>query len=447
MQTLRARKTNVKREGMRKWIGAKTAGLLGVGLLVLAQGSLGPAAFADDRDDAAAAQKAADEQITQLQTEVEGLDADLAQVYIELGEVRANLPVAEEDLVVAQNHLAVTEREYQQIKDQLTAAHAERDRLDEELEAAAAQEEELNSAIGSMAREMYRGDVSSPLTLVMTSEGTGDITDRAASATTMSRAQSRAMDSVRESMTVTKNQAERQEAVTERIAELEEAANEKLEEAVASRDTLETKVSDLKALKGQLEVKQNDWDKRKAEAETQLAEWEAKRSDALDRIAKIDAENRAKQVTFEAPPEAAAEAPAAAPAPGALFASPLPGAVVTSNYGWRIHPILGYSKLHDGTDFGAACGTAQRAIAPGSVVASYFDSGGGNMVIINHGMLNGSSWTSEHLHLESPAVSVGQSVSAGTVVGYTGTTGSSTGCHLHLTVTRDGATVDPLDYM
>lgn len=422
---------------MGKWI---SSGAVFVALLMTMV--IAPVASADDRSDAAEAKRKADEQIAGLQTEVEGLSSDLAQVYTELGTVQANLPVAQSELAAAQEHLLVAEREYEQIRDQLTAAEAEKDRLETEIASAASEQEEISTAIGSMARDMYRGNTTTPLTLVMTSEGTGDITDRAASATTMARAQARTMDSVQESMVVMRNQAERQEAVTERISELEQAANDKLAEAETSRNELQEKVKGLETLQAELSAKQSAWDKKKSEAEKQLAQWESQRDEALSKIAAIDAENRANQVTFSEP-----SGGGVAPTSGALFSIPLPGGVVTSNYGWRMHPILGYNKLHDGVDFGAGCGQPQYAIGAGSVVASYYDSGGGNMVVINHGMMNGSSWTSEHLHLQSAAVSVGQSVDSSTVIGYTGTTGSSTGCHLHLTVTKDGATVDPLDYM
>jgi murein DD-endopeptidase MepM/ murein hydrolase activator NlpD len=65
-------------------------------------------------------------------------------------------------------------------------------------------------------------------------------------------------------------------------------------------------------------------------------------------------------------------------------------------------------------------------------------------VIINHGMINGSSYVSVYNHLSDFAVREGQAVSKGQVIGYTGTTGASTGCHVHLEIWKNGATIDPM---
>jgi murein DD-endopeptidase MepM/ murein hydrolase activator NlpD len=119
---------------------------------------------------------------------------------------------------------------------------------------------------------------------------------------------------------------------------------------------------------------------------------------------------------------------------------------VTSPFGWRIHPIYGYRSLHDGTDFGAACGTPIRAAAPGRVLEEYFQTAWGNRIIIDHGVHEGVGLATISNHLSSYAVGVGEQVARGQVVGYVGTTGWSTGCHLHFTVMQDGVPVDPMTW-
>lgn len=411
--------------------------LLGAALtLALALGGVMAApAVADERGSAVQDQTNADANISQLQAEVEGLDSDLAQLYVDLQTVKDQVSAAQSDLDAAKAVEAAAQREYEQVRDQLAAAQNELQRLTDELAASQSQDAAISDAVGTMARELYRQGETSPLTLVMTSQGSGDIADRAASASTMARAQSRALSTVRESITVARNQSAKQQATTDRISQLEAQASDKLAAAEAARGVVETKVNALTAKQTDLETKQAAWDKRKADAQAQLTDWQAKRDAAAAKIADIDAQNRQNQTTFSGSSS------------GALFSPPIPGGVVTSDYGWRVHPIFGYLKLHDGTDWGAACGTPQYAIRDGVVAAVYFDSGGGNIVTVNHGMINGYSWTSEHLHLSSAAVSVGQQVTTSTVVGYTGSTGNSTGCHLHLTIYRDGSTVNPLDYM
>ncbi len=110
----------------------------------------------------------------------------------------------------------------------------------------------------------------------------------------------------------------------------------------------------------------------------------------------------------------------------------------------RLHPVLGYWKLHDGTDFGAACGTAIKAAGDGVVSERYYNAGYGNRLMIDHGKINGRYVTTGYNHATRYIVSVGQRVRKGQVIGYVGTTGYSTGCHLHLMVWENGTVVNPM---
>jgi murein DD-endopeptidase MepM/ murein hydrolase activator NlpD len=116
---------------------------------------------------------------------------------------------------------------------------------------------------------------------------------------------------------------------------------------------------------------------------------------------------------------------------------------VTSPFGWRIHPIYGYRSLHDGIDFGAGCGTPIRAAASGRVLEEYFQTAWGNRIIIDHGFHRGVGLATISNHLSQYAVPTGAYVKRGQVVGYVGTTGWSTGCHLHFTVLQNGVAVNP----
>ncbi|WP_397207154.1 M23 family metallopeptidase [Nocardioides zeae] len=164
------------------------------------------------------------------------------------------------------------------------------------------------------------------------------------------------------------------------------------------------------------------------------------------------------------PPRRHATTPAAAPA-GARPAAAVPPAVaagaaagsssglsypvngrVTSPYGMRVHPIYGYYSLHDGVDFGAACGTPMYAAADGEVVERYYQSAWGNRLIIDNGYMRGAGISTIYNHATRYVVSVGQHVRRGQLVGYVGTTGWSTGCHLHFTVYRNGSPTNPMNY-
>lgn len=115
-----------------------------------------------------------------------------------------------------------------------------------------------------------------------------------------------------------------------------------------------------------------------------------------------------------------------------------------SPFGLRVHPILGYVRMHWGTDIGASCGSPLLAVADGVVVERAFSGGHGNHLVLDVGTRAGAATRVGYSHAERYVVSVGQRVTKGQVVGYVGTTGLSTGCHLHLEMWRDGTHVDPM---
>lgn len=116
---------------------------------------------------------------------------------------------------------------------------------------------------------------------------------------------------------------------------------------------------------------------------------------------------------------------------------------VTSPFGMRFHPIDHVWRFHDGLDIGAACGSAIMAAAPGRVVEVSYSSGWGNRVVIDHGVINGQALKTSYNHAASYQVAVGDTVARGQVIGAVGSTGVSTGCHLHFQVWLDGRATDP----
>jgi len=127
------------------------------------------------------------------------------------------------------------------------------------------------------------------------------------------------------------------------------------------------------------------------------------------------------------------------------FIRPVPGPI-TSGFGTRLHPVLKIWKLHDGTDLGAACGTPIRAPYAGRVRAAYFNIGYGNRLIIDHGVVGGRHVATGFNHATSYVVSVGATVRRGQVIGFVGSTGYATGCHLHLMVWLDGTVTNPMSW-
>jgi murein DD-endopeptidase MepM/ murein hydrolase activator NlpD len=122
---------------------------------------------------------------------------------------------------------------------------------------------------------------------------------------------------------------------------------------------------------------------------------------------------------------------------------PLAGSVLTSNFGMRTHPVLGGTRRHNGIDLAATSGTPVYATADGVVSRADWYSSYGLYISLEHG----ASLQTRYAHLSRLAVAAGDTVKKGDVIGYVGSTGRSTGPHLHYEVRVDGLAVNPIPYM
>lgn len=118
-------------------------------------------------------------------------------------------------------------------------------------------------------------------------------------------------------------------------------------------------------------------------------------------------------------------------------------ASTSSAFGWRMHPVLGYRRFHAGLDFAASYGSTIRAADSGTVIMAGWYGGYGNAVIIDHG----KGITTLYGHSSQLFVSEGQTVQPGQAIAAVGSTGLSTGPHLHFEVRKDGTPVDPMNYL
>jgi murein DD-endopeptidase MepM/ murein hydrolase activator NlpD len=125
------------------------------------------------------------------------------------------------------------------------------------------------------------------------------------------------------------------------------------------------------------------------------------------------------------------------------LARPIEVTGMTSGFGRRLDPFLRRPAMHTGVDFGAASGTTVRATGPGRVIVAGRNGGYGKMVEIDHG----NGLTTRYAHMSRISVKVGDVVDAGTMVGRVGSTGRSTGPHLHYEVRRSGRAIDPIPYL
>ncbi|MGC9495845.1 M23 family metallopeptidase [Streptomyces sp. WG7] len=134
-------------------------------------------------------------------------------------------------------------------------------------------------------------------------------------------------------------------------------------------------------------------------------------------------------------------------AAGALLAAPVSPLTITSPYGSREHPLTGVTKLHTGVDFAAPQGAQVAAARQGRVVFAAPTNAYGNRIVIDHGTIQGKRLETTYSHLSSLEAAVGQEVEAGTPIGRVGSTGLSTGPHLHFEVVLDGYYTDPRPWL
>jgi murein DD-endopeptidase MepM/ murein hydrolase activator NlpD len=124
-----------------------------------------------------------------------------------------------------------------------------------------------------------------------------------------------------------------------------------------------------------------------------------------------------------------------------LMKTPVDGARISSGFGMRFHPILGYSRMHKGVDFAVPTGTPVMAAGAGTIQYEGWENGYGNFILLNHA--NGYATAYAHLSRFAPGVHRGSYVRQGQVIAYSGATGMATGPHLHYEIRKDGVQVNP----
>lgn len=183
------------------------------------------------------------------------------------------------------------------------------------------------------------------------------------------------------------------------------------------------------------------------EAENMFQEQQAHQATLMAQLATLVENRRVTEEQYQEGVEAGGTAGSDLP-PGAIsskgWARPAAG-YISSGFGYRTHPIYNVVRLHAGTDLAAGCGVPIYAARGGQVVYAGWNGGYGNFILINHG--DGISTGYAHIATGKTFVRYGEQVSTGTHIANVGSTGGSTGCHLHFEVRDGGKAINPVPFM
>ncbi len=238
--------------------------------------------------------------------------------------------------------------------------------------------------------------------------------------------------------------ADATERVVKRLESLEIQVQLQTDKIAAEEVELEAELVRLEDNEARLGELADTVAARKADVARELANQQAQLASVESSIDHFENELAAlerEQGRIEALIRSQQSTGTAAPSSGG-YVRPVAGPI-TSGFGYRTHPILGTRRLHTGIDLGVGYGTPIAAAAGGRVILASYYGGYGNTVIIDHG----GGISTLYAHQSRIGVSNGASVSAGQTIGYVGSTGLSTGPHLHFEVRQNGTPVNPLNYI
>jgi murein DD-endopeptidase MepM/ murein hydrolase activator NlpD len=339
--------------------------------------------------------------VATLDAAMEQIQDDLNQINTAISENEAQIEEAEEAIEKAQAALdeaeAVRLAQYEAIKDQI--------------------------------HFMYTTEKNTIFSLIFSSKGIADLLNR-------TQYISRIMDYDQRKLAEYAKSVEAAEEAKKVLEESKARLDEKQRELEEKQTEQKAKEDDMSALISAKEAEIGQYNAEIGTKEAQVAEYKKMIAEQDAEIAAIEAALRRQQAAL-------AEANRRVYG-GGQFVWPAPKYTrISDDFGMRIHPTLGVQMMHNGVDMAAPSGSPILAAADGQVIAASYSSSMGNYAMIDHG----SDLISIYMHASAINVSVGQEVSAGDRIGSVGSTGRSTGPHLHFGVRKDGAYVNPWNYL
>ena len=363
-------------------------------------------------------QEAIDE-ATKLKKQLQSGLTDVKNVISGLEKSKSNLSAYISELDTT---LSVAQAKILELNTLITDKEAEIKKTTEELNQAIKTEESQYEAMKARIRFIYEHGETMYLDLFMASQSFGDMINKAdyiEELTAYDRRMLEKYQATREYVEVCKAQLEAEQVV------LEEAKKD----VEAEEEALETLISEKQK---EITAYENDISNR----EKLLAEYQAE-------VAAQEAEIKALEDALAAEKAALASA-TKRKYDGGMFAWPAPSYTrISDDYGYRIHPILNVQQFHNGVDMAAPGGSPILAAYDGTVTAAAYSSTMGNYIMIDHG----DNLYTIYMHASKLYVSKGQEVVKGQKIAAVGTTGRSTGNHLHFSVRLNGSYVSPWNYL
>jgi len=394
-------------------------------------------------DDPGAQKKKVDKSIVATKQSLDQTSTALSKASSAL--VKANSAVATAKVTLGKKEAALTKAENHQksVSAQLTAAKAAETKSKNTLTANAKAQRKTRVLVGGVARASYMAGGLGKLELtleVLTSQK--NVTNEMSLADIVMRQQNGVLTKLGSQQATEKAATSRLTAARTRVGKLKVAADNAVTAATTARNNAQTAKTKLQKLQ-----------KKRKKRKRALA---AQKKSELRTLKKEKAESARLLKVLQA--RAAARARAAHRAQRTatrrvqpvhdnhFLASPAPVSTIISGFGWRMHPILHIMMLHAGVDFPFPCGTPVYAAAAGSIIEAAGGGPGGNHIVIDHGYVRGVNLATEYEHL-SRFVRTGGHVRKGQLIAYSGTTGRSTGCHLHFATLENGRYVNPLRWI
>lgn len=379
-------------------------------------------------------QAGASEKTDKIEDELGSLKSENADIQAEIDAVRQQYTAASnqiQDLVNRKNavdqEIALLHSQILNINQQVIAygqliADAQDD-MDEESQRLG----ELNEKHKARIRAMEEGGTVSYWEVLFQASSFTDFLDRMAMIEEIAQSDQRRLEEIQQAADdLSSTQAKMQQELRslaeaqQTLADSESLLAEKRTESDGLLRSLAAQKEEFELLLDDSEAKQDALMKEIAQKEKELAN--AQYEEKLAKLA-LQGQN---------------------PPSNATWITPVSGYTITSAFGMRIHPVYKYALMHNGIDMACPQGTPIYATRAGKVTtASYQAGGAGYYVSINHG----DGFSSIYMHMTNYVVSSGQSVAAGQLIGYVGSTGVSTGPHLHFGVSYAGTYVNPMAYI